>query len=131
MEDWRIKLSVLWLFAITTGLLTIIISFLEPGVIQGIIAGQLEGQTIGPQTLLLSAALLLVPPAMAFLSLVLPASANRWTNIALGIIFFITGLTDLPGNLADQSAHGLLLNFSILVDTALIFLYAWRAKPKP
>ncbi len=49
MEDWRIKISVLWLFTIVTGLITILISLLEPGVIEQIIEGQLESQRLGPE----------------------------------------------------------------------------------
>ncbi len=40
LEDWRIKISVLWLFAVIIGLLTILLSLFEPGVLDQIIAGQ-------------------------------------------------------------------------------------------
>ena len=43
MEDIRIKLSVLWIARMLTGFLGDVIRFFEPGIIQGIIDGNIDG----------------------------------------------------------------------------------------
>ena len=44
MEDWRIKISVLWLFASIAFLAHQIIVLMEPGVIAQLMEGMAEGQ---------------------------------------------------------------------------------------
>jgi len=107
-----------------------ILGLVEPGVIEQIIAGEVEGMKIGPELLLLLAILLLVPLVMAFLSLTLKDSINRWANIILGIVYTGGALTDLPVYIAKPSAHGILMWLSALVASALIVWYAWKSKQK-
>ncbi len=128
MEDQRIKISILWLLVVALLLAKFSIALLEQGVISKIMEGQYEGQGLGPEVLLASTILFLIPLAMAFLSLMLKSSLNRWTNVILGTFFFISGLSDVPGSIAELSAHGLLLDISVLLSTALIVWYAWKIK---
>ena len=130
MEDWKIKISVLWLFTIVAGLASGLLALMEPGVIEQIMTGEVEGMKIGPEFLLLFAILMLVPLVMAFLSLTLKDSTNRWANIIVGIVWIILGLTDLPTYLAEPSAYAILMWLSGLVATALIVWYAWKSKQK-
>ena len=67
-----------------------------------------------------------IPLAMAFLSLTLKDSANRWTNFVLGIIFTILNIFHLTEHLAQPSVHQLLIVCSTIVITALIAWYAWK-----
>ena len=75
MENWKIKIAVLWLvfeFAM------IAVSTLEqymPGYREEIIP-----QTT-PEMMLILAITMMIPPIMAFLSLTLKDSINRWANI--------------------------------------------------
>lgn len=81
LEDWKIKISVLWLFSAVAFLAHQILALMEPGVIAGIMDGEVEGMKIGTELILLFAILFLVPLIMAFLSLTLKDSINRWANI--------------------------------------------------
>ncbi len=130
MEDWRIKISVLWLFAVIIGVLTILLSLFEPGVLDQIIAGQYEGQRLTPEILLGLTTFLLIPLVMAFLSLILKWSVNRWINIILGLIFTVLGLSGLPEHFVDLTVYAIVLNISVIVTTALIVWIAWNAKQK-
>ncbi len=130
MEDWRIKISVLWLFAVIIGLLTILLSLFEPGVLDQIIAGQYEGQRLTPEILLGLTVFLLIPLVMAFLSLILKWSVNRWINIILGLVFTVIGLSGLPEHFVDLTVYAIVLNISVIVATALIVWIAWNAKQK-
>jgi hypothetical protein len=77
LEDWKIKISVLWLFASIAFLAHQILVLMEPGIIAQLMAGEAEGQKIGPTLILFFAILMLVPMVMAFLSLTLKDSMNR------------------------------------------------------
>ena len=89
MEDWKIKISMLWLFASIAFLAHQILVLMEPGIIAHLMAGEAEGQKIGPELILFFAILMLVPMLMAFLSLTLKDSMNRWVNFIVGAVFAV------------------------------------------
>jgi hypothetical protein len=130
LEDWKIKITVLWLFAAVAFLAHQILVLMEPGIIAQLMAGEAEGQKIGPELILSFAILMLVPMVMAFLSLTMKDSMNRWVNIIVGAVFaalWFTGIVD-----AAQSAYwgGALMTLSAVVASALIVWYAWNSKQK-
>ncbi|WP_229388680.1 DUF6326 family protein [Methanosarcina sp. DH2] len=128
MEDWKIKISVLWLFASIAFLAHQILVLMEPGIIADLMAGEAEGQKIGPELILFFAILMLVPMLMAFLSLTLKDSMDRWVNIIVGAIFAVLWLVSVVD--AAQSAYwgGALMTLSAVVASALIVWYAWKSK---
>ncbi len=128
MEDWKIKISVLWLFSAVAFLAHQILALLEPGVIARIMAGEVEGTKIGPELILLFAILFLVPLIMAFLSLTLKDSMNRWVNIIVGTVFaaLFIGVIVTVAKLSGET----LITFSTVVALALIVWYAWKSKQK-
>lgn len=69
MEDWKIKISVLWLFTAVAFVAYVVLGMLEPGAIEEIMSGTLGGIQIGPAWLLFLAVVILAPLVMAFLSL--------------------------------------------------------------
>jgi len=105
-------------------LTTSILMLMEPGVLEGIMEGEVLGMQIGPEILLIAAIERLVPLAMAFLSLTLKGSINRWANIIVGIVYTALSLISLIG----ASAQMILMWFSAAVATALIVWYAWKSK---
>jgi hypothetical protein len=126
LEDWKIKISVLWLFASIAFLAHQIIMLMEPGIIAQLMAGEAEGQKISPGMILFSAILMLVPMMMAFLSLTLKDSLNRWLNIIVGTVFAVLWLISVIE--ATRSAYwgGALMTFSAVVASALTVWYAWK-----
>jgi hypothetical protein len=130
LEDWKIKISVLWLFASIAFLAHQILVLMEPGIIAQLMAGEAEGQKIGPSLILFFAILMFVPMVMAFLSLILKDSMNRWVNIIVGAFFAVlwfVGVVD-----AAQTAYwgGALMTLSAVVASVLIVWYAWKSKHK-
>ena len=75
----------------------------------------------------------LVPFFMAFLTLTLKDSINRWANIIVGIVFTGIALISAIESLTKQSAYSayaVLMWLSIIVVTALVVWYAWKSKQK-
>jgi len=71
---------------------------------------------------------------MAFLSLTLKDSINRWANIILGIVLAAFSLppSDLSGQLIQRKITIFLVNASLIVVAAPIVWHAWKwPKQKP
>ncbi len=122
----KVKLSMLWLLGEVTLLTFLVLEFMEQGVMEGIIAGNMRGLPLGPGTLLFYAVSLLIPLVMAFLSLTLKDSMNRRVNIIVGIVYTGLYLMDLVAHLAVPSAYAILMGGASVVAQILIVWYAWK-----
>ncbi len=123
----KIKLAVLWIFLAVGFSALAIVSLMSPGAIEQIIAGEIED--MGPITeglLFLFAILWLIPLTMAFLSLTLKDSANRWANIIVGIVWTALGIIDLGDTLNRGWLTLAFVAFSKTVAAVLIVWYAWK-----
>ena len=130
LEDWKIKIAVLWVFLAVGFSAMTMLSLVMPGGIEQIIAGEIEGMAINDALLLSIAVFWLVPLTMAFLSLTLKDSANRWANIILGIVWVAFGIIDLGDTLSRGWLTIALVAGSKTVAAALIIWYAWKSKQK-
>ena len=120
----KVKLAVLWLFLAVGFSAYCVLDFARPGVGEMKLGGEYEGMPITEGLLLFFSLFWLIPLAMAFLSLTLKDSANRWANIILSI--FLAAIYIL-----DMIEGGLLLaqyltEISMIVVVALIVWYAWK-----
>ena len=121
----------LWLFYAVALLAYITLGSLEPDVLQHFLdTGEIDGIKIGPEVLLLFAIVFLVPLVMAFLSLTLKDSINRWANVIVGVVFAVIELVALSESVAQLSAWATLMELSKFVVAALIVWYAWKSKQK-
>lgn len=132
MEDWKIKISVLWLFNAIASMGYMIFGIFEPGVLQQFLStGEIGGMKLGPEILLIGAIeIVLVPLVIAFLTLILKDSINRWANIILGIVYTVLGVLTFAEALGKFTAYGALMTFSILATAPLIVWYAWKSRQK-
>jgi len=122
---------VLWLFAEVAGLASVMLMFMEQDVLVELVEeGTIAGMQMSPEYLLLGAVFCLVPLVMAFLSLTLEDSTNRWANIIVGIVWLGLGLAELPDYVAKPSAYAILMWVASGVALALIVWYAWKSKQK-
>jgi len=121
--QWKIRISVLWIFMAVAMSAHSVLTFMEPGAIEKIISGEMA---MGPGMFLFMAIFWWVPLVMAVLSVTLKDLANRWTNMILGIVFTALNIFHLIEHLADPSAHQILIIGSTVVVTALIFWYALK-----
>jgi len=133
LEDWKIKISVLWLIGELVAIVGNMLELYEPSVIEDLLVGEYAGMQITPELMVVMAFLFLIAPAMAFLSLTLKDSVNRWANIIVGIVVTGFGLLTVFEYLAEQSAYSaysILIEIAWVVVTALIVWYAWKSKQK-
>jgi hypothetical protein len=122
------KIAMLWIVFECGAILTPILEQYEPGFIENLIAGKITWLQITPEYVLVIAIILMIPPFMAFLSLTLKDSINRWANIILGIVFAVLASIGLSDFLAKLSPWAILIWVVQVAANALIVWYAWKSK---
>jgi Ca2+/H+ antiporter len=133
LEDWKIKISVLWIIFGIIGVWMPFSEFYLPGYAEEVISGFHEGSPITPEFMLVVAIIAIIPLVLAFLSLTLKDSINRWVNIIVGTVFAALSLLDPVIYVSKQSAYSayvILIGIVGLVTEALIVWYAWKSKQK-
>jgi Family of unknown function (DUF6326) len=86
MEYMKASLSTVWIYVMFNMVFADIFSFMYPGALQQIMAGNADVTPITPEFLLIAAIVTEIPIAMVFLSRLLKYEANRWVNIIGGVI---------------------------------------------
>ena len=128
LEDWKIKIAVLWsvleFCMITLSTVENYLLYIE----------EMIADTT-PELMMVLVIAFLIPPLMAFLSLTLKDSINRWLNIIVVIVFIII----LPIGSANFFTEPIITDYlpSIIiilivqiVALALVVWYAWKSKQK-
>ena len=127
MEDVKInvklKISALWIATLFAFAYVDIFGFMKTGEIERIMAGKIVTFQID-QVFLFSVTLyMLIPSIMVFLSLVLKPKVNRWTNIIIGILYFVLNLASCIGETWAFYIFGSVVESLLLL---LIIWYAWK-----
>ena len=93
MDDIGTRLSTLWVVVMFNMVYADILSFITPGELQALWAGE-AGVQVTPMLLMVFAMLIEIPIAMIFLSRILKPGANRWANTvaaAITTVFVVGG----------------------------------------
>jgi hypothetical protein len=98
-------------------------SFYKPGIIEDAIAGKVWEFQITQVWLLGVIILMTIPSLMVFLSLILPAKVNRWTNIIVGILQIVYVL---GGAIGESWVYYIFGSIVEVVLLSLIIWYAWK-----
>jgi hypothetical protein len=128
MKDVRITLAALWISRMLVGFLGDVLRFLEPGMLEQILSGEIDGMLMSHEMLLVAAIIMVLPIIMVFLSLKLPYKTNRIANIALAVFLIAFDSVGLP---TYTSAYAVFLIAVGLVFNVLTIWYAWKwSKPE-
>jgi len=122
----KVRISVLWLFSEVAFMGIMVLTFLKPGIIEQIISGEIEGSKIGQELLVFYAFFVLFPLVMAFLSVTLKDSINRWANMVMGTVAVVLSFVGLSEQIADPYAYAVLIWIAKIVVDALIVWYAYK-----
>ncbi|TAG30579.1 MAG: hypothetical protein EAZ35_06625 [Sphingobacteriia bacterium] len=119
----KLKLATLWAGFMFLYIYVDYFHLYMPGSIKEILAGKVFVFHISYVFLLIAMIFVAIPTLMIFLSVVLPASINRWTNIIVAAVFIPYMLFNLVG---DAWVH---MYFAAALEVFLLFLiicYAWK-----
>ena len=122
LEDVKTKLSALWIAVMLLYIYADILSLFRPGQIEEMTDGLMGPVAVTQGSLVVASLLMIIPAVMVFLSLTLKSGVNRWTNIALGVLYTLVNI----GNLIGESwAYYISFGVVEIVLTLLIVWYAW------
>ena len=122
----RTRLAVLWIIKAFLTISFFLLSFFEPGVLEGLVPGKYYGAIITAGMKIQAGIAFWIPWIMAWAAMTLKVSINRWTNIILGLFGAIILSTGIFQD-ADKSSYAILIN-SILgvILHLLIAWYGWK-----
>ena len=124
LEDWKIKIAVLWsVFEFCMITISMVENYI-PGYREEIIADTT------PELMMALVIAFLIPPLMAFLSLTLKDSINRWLNIIVGIVFIVLMPIGMPPFPTAYLPSLIIITLVEIVALVLIVWYAWKSKQK-
>jgi hypothetical protein len=117
----QVKLAGLWVTVMFMYVYVDIIGFFRPGLIEDILVGKVWVFDITQTWMLTSVMLMTIPALMVFLSLALPAKANRYANISLGAIYILVAIGTAVG---ETQVYYI---FGSAVEALLLSLIVWNA----
>jgi hypothetical protein len=124
---WKTRISILWVIEAVGMSVYMFLLFTKAGVIQGIMAGNINGMSISEAVRFYLAIFWWIPFLMAFLSLTLKDSANRRTNLVVGILFAVFCTIGLVKGAIEGMPASILVDYFIgVVFAVLIAWYAWK-----
>ncbi len=124
MEDMKVKLSTLWMFAMFNYIYCDIMGLMDPVLLNQIIKGFAGSLQLTQGFLLGGAVLVEIPIAMVLLSRVLNYRANRWTNIIAGTIMTVVQISSLFFG-SSPTTYYIFFSIIEISCTVLIVWYAW------
>ena len=123
---WKLRIVVLWVLLGVAMTTAYVLYLLEPGVVDDIRAGEVEGMDTGGYITLLFAGFALVPLAMAYLTLVLKDTASRWATGALAVVITLVNVVDVAGHVGDAfRGEALAVAVSVVAGLLLVW-HAWK-----
>jgi hypothetical protein len=124
---WKLRITVLWIFLAVCQSAMMALFMLGPGVLRGLMAGQLWGANTHSAGVQINIALFwLIPAAMAYLTLVLNDAASRWTNAVVAAISVLPALSTLISQPAGMSAGVNFVGIVGILAALLIIWHAWK-----
>jgi len=123
----RFKLFALWSAVMFFYIYGDYFELYQPGKLQALLAGRTPFGSISQGVLLGMSSVMIIPSLMPFLSLILPATVNRWANIVFGAIYGVIMILVIRGGWHYYVMFGVIE----IILTALIVWYActWPKQP--
>jgi hypothetical protein len=119
---WKTRIAVLWIVLTVNFSAFLFVSLLEPGAIKELLETQANQGTRSPMLVLF-----FIPFIMAWLSMTLKDSTNRWINLVLSILFAVFFVGEfIRYAAAGRPATILVAVFFAFVVDILIVWYAWK-----
>jgi len=123
MEEMRVKLSTLWIFAMFNYIYADIMSLMKAENLEAFLTGYVGSMQITDQFLLSAAILMETAIVMVLISRILGYRANRWANIIVGILHTVS----VAASMFVGSGPGLYYMFFGTIEVACTLYIVWSA----
>lgn len=121
--DVKLKIAALWTSFMFLYIYVDYFHLYMPGSLESILAGKVYVFDITYIFILVAMTFVIIPALMIFLSVALPAKANRWTNIVMAIVYIPYMLFNLAG---EAWLHMYLAAAVEVALLCLVIYYAWK-----
>ncbi len=120
----RVKLAAAWASFVMLYIYVDYFILYKPGFVQNILAGKMFVFDVTQGVLLGALVSVSIPALMVFLSVALPATVNRWTNLIVAGLNIPYAIVNIIGEeWVFFFAYGIVAEVALL---ALIIRYAWK-----
>jgi hypothetical protein len=119
----QLKLATLWASFMFLYIYVDYFALYMPSKIADILKGKVFIFDISQGFLLAALASVVIPALMIFLSVALPAKANRWANIIVAAVYIPFTLFNLAGEVWMHMVFGAVIEVVLL---GIIIRYAWK-----
>jgi len=119
----KLKLAALWTALMFSYIYNDFFYLYRPGQLEHMIEGYMGPFPASQASILSGMILMTIPTLMIFLSLALPAKANRWTNLITGILYIVVAIPNVIGETMVFYIFGNIVQVALLV---FIVWYAWK-----
>lgn len=119
----KLKLAALWASFMFLYVYVDYLHLYMPESLEDMLSGKVFVFDVSQTFLLVSLVSVTIPALMIFLSVALPAKANRWTNMILATLYIPYSLFNLAGEAWIHMMFGAAVEVALLL---LIIRYAWK-----
>jgi len=126
LKDRKVILSTLWIFVMFNYVYCDILGLMDSSLLKQYLIGTVDGLEITESFLFMGAILMEIPIAMILLSRILNYRANRWANIAAGLIKTLAMIMTMF--MGKPSSYYLFFGIIEIATTIFIVYYAWTWK---
>jgi Family of unknown function (DUF6326) len=120
-------LPALWVFVMFNYLYADVLGLMDASLLKQLLNGHVDSLAITPGLLLTGAVLMEIPIAMTLLSRILPYRANRWSNVAAGVIKTVAVAGTL--HVGTTTVYYAFFATIEIACTLCIVVVAWRWRP--
>ncbi len=121
----KVKLAVMWSTLLFFYIYNDLLTLFQQKVIEGLLAGNLEGVEFTPTVLFAAALLMSFPIFMVLLSVMLPAKANRRVNIFAGVFHMVLLFATMGVGEGPMAFYAMIMAFEGVV-IGMITWTAWK-----
>ena len=125
----KTKSAVLWILMAVFMSAHGVLALIEPGIINQVETGEWYLGWDPAQLLFGMSLFWIIPLWMAFLSVTLKGTANRWLNIIVGVVFTIINIWHITQPCCIM-IHQQLVVLSTIIAAALVIYHAWMMPKK-
>ena len=120
----KTKLSTLWIFATLNYLYCDVLGIMDPNLLEGYLAGTVNGLEVTQGFLLAAGILVEIPMAMVVVSRLADYRLNRWANVIAGAIMTVVQVATLFAG--TPTIYYVFFSAIEIATTAAIVWLAWR-----
>jgi len=123
---WRIRISILWIADVVALAAAYTLALLEPGFLDELLSGRLEGMGVTAGVGLIAAYFWIVPICMMYATLVLGKKSAKVWNLVLALVALLLNLVDFFSRFTSYEPEGIARTIMIGLMWIIPLIIVWH-----